>query len=1622
MPEGELQFMPSTSGGLQRFAPVFIRLAMGAVFLWFAMAQLQNPSGWVSYLPDFLQNLTFVTPVTIILLNGVFELLAGTFLIVGMYIRVSAILLGVHLFGIALAMGMTAIGVRDFGLSFVTIAVGIAGNDALSLDGILARKGWLVTSTWANYFYRLLQLAIAVGVSFYAFYIFETAPIAPGIIGEGSTQILGGSSGASSDVPITLSLDVVSKHTTKNDCWIVVDNKIYNVGAYAPFHPGGEDRITSVCGKDATVAFNTKGGIGSNHSSGARATLQQYYVGTIGQTIGGNKPASPIAPVATTTTPIGTTTGTSVLPPKPSPVPVPPKPTSTPVPVTGLTASVVATHKTQSNCWIIVSGKVYNVTAYINFHPGGASVIIGQCGKDATIAFNTKGGGGTHSTSAKNLLAGYLVGTLGSTVVPPTTPPVVDTTLPVVTISAPANNATVTNTITLSATATDAKGVAGVVFTIDGEIIGTDMTSPYSATLNTKSYDNGNHTIKAEASDTSGNKASKSITIKINNTVVPVGITATVVATHKTSSNCWIIVSGKVYDVTSYISVHPGGTSTIISQCGKDATNAFNTKGGTGGSHSSSAKSTLAGFFMGNLSGPTIEDTTNPTLTISAPANGAIVAATVTFSATASDASGVANVVFSIDSTTLSTDASSPYSTSINTLTYTNGSHTLSAKATDTNGNTTTKSVTVTISNIGPIDTTPPTVSITSPASGATISGTASISATATDTAGMTSVTFKIDGTTIATDTVSPYTASFNTVSYTDGSHTISAIATDTSGNTTTATRTVTITNAGSVYTAAQVATHASVSNCWLIISGKVYDVTSYIYPTNFHPGGQAIIAGECGTDATTAFNTKGGGGGSHSASAKSVLNTFYIGDLAGAPPADTTAPSAPTVTATGTTQTTTNLSWSGSTDAVGVTGYNVYQDGGLWDIATGTSMQITGLDPSTTYSFTVKAKDAAGNMSAPSNALSVTTTAPPSDTTPPTVSITSPASSATISGTASISATATDASGVASVVFKIDGTTITTATSSPYTTSLDTTSYSNGSHTLTAVATDTNANSATATTTVTITNTVTDSAPPSVPTGLSATAISSSVINLSWTASTDNVAVVGYKIYRGGTQIATSTTTSYSNTGLSAGTPYTYTVLAYDAANNNSAQSAPASATTQNTADGTAPTTPTGLSATATSSSQINLSWSASTDAVGVTGYKIYRGGTQIATSTTTLYNNTGLSASTAYTYTVAAYDAAGNNSAQSSSASATTQAPAGDTTPPNAPTGLSPSSITQTSVIISWTASTDNVGVTGYDIYKNGSLAGSSVGTSYTASGLTASTTYIFTVKAKDAAGNISAASSALSVVTLTAPDTTAPSVPTNLSASGTTQTATTISWTASTDNVGVTGYDIYKGGVLAGSSTSASYTASGLSAGTPYSFTVKAKDAAGNTSGFSAALSVTTQSASDGTAPTVPTNLSATATSSSQINLSWSASTDAVGVTGYKIYRGGVFLTNNTGTTYSNTGLTASTAYTYTVSAYDAAGNTSAQSASASATTQAAASGYTAAQVATHMTAADCWLIITVTGSTAKVYDVDSYINTHPGGKNAISSRCGTNASSAFNGQGHSNNAKSILNGLFIGNLIP
>ncbi|MEA3316757.1 MAG: GEVED domain-containing protein, partial [Bacteroidota bacterium] len=187
--------------------------------------------------------------------------------------------------------------------------------------------------------------------------------------------------------------------------------------------------------------------------------------------------------------------------------------------------------------------------------------------------------------------------------------------------------------------------------------------------------------------------------------------------------------------------------------------------------------------------------------------------------------------------------------------------------------------------------------------------------------------------------------------------------------------------------------------------------------------------------------------------------------------------------------------------------------------------------------------------------------------------------------------------------------------------------------------------------------------------------------------------------------------------------------------------------------------------------------------------------------------------------------------------------QSSGGDTEAPTAPTNLSSSNITETTFTLSWNASSDNEGVSAYDIYKNGTLLASTANTSYNVSGLTEATSYSFYVKAKDDAGNISDASSTLNVTTATTPDTEAPTAPGNLTSSNVTESSATLSWDASSDNEAVNSYDIYKDGSYLANTSSLNYSVTGLSSATTYSFYVKAKDDAGNVSDASSSISVTT-----------------------------------------------------------------------------------------------------------------------------------------------------------------------------------
>lgn len=187
-------------------------------------------------------------------------------------------------------------------------------------------------------------------------------------------------------------------------------------------------------------------------------------------------------------------------------------------------------------------------------------------------------------------------------------------------------------------------------------------------------------------------------------------------------------------------------------------------------------------------------------------------------------------------------------------------------------------------------------------------------------------------------------------------------------------------------------------------------------------------------------------------------------------------------------------------------------------------------------------------------------------------------------------------------------------------------------------------------------------------------------------------------------------------------------------------------------------PTTPTGLQVTGTTTSSVSLTWTASTDNTAVTEYDVLEGATVVGTSAVTSFTVTGLLPGTSHTFAVLAKDAAGNASAPSAGVTAQTSGgTSNDTTPPTVPTGLAAGDVTSTSVALSWNASTDDVGVAAYDILSNGTVVGSTETTSFIVTGLSASTSFSFSVRAKDAAGNVSEPSAAVAVTTPAAPSAT-------------------------------------------------------------------------------------------------------------------------------------------------------------------------------------------------------------------------------------------------------------------------
>jgi len=405
---------------------------------------------------------------------------------------------------------------------------------------------------------------------------------------------------------------------------------------------------------------------------------------------------------------------------------------------------------------------------------------------------------------------------------------------------------------------------------------------------------------------------------------------------------------------------------------------------------------------------------------------------------------------------------------------------------------------------------------------------------------------------------------------------------------------------------------------------------------------------------------------------------------------------------------------------------------------------------------------------------------------------------------------------------------------------------------------------------------------PPGAPTNLSATAASCSQINLSWTASTGTV--TGYYVYRGSTQIATTSSTSYSDTGLAANTQYSYYVVAYNS-NGNSGNSNTAQATTQSCSSSyslwSSPTVPGTPDSGPDSAVNLGVQFEAN-QAGTISGIRFYKASTNTGTHIGTLYTSTGtqlaqatfsgesasgwqqvnftavnISANTVY---VAAYECPNGHypDDQGYFASAYTNGPL--------------------------TAPASGNVTDGNGVYTYGSTPAFPTGTWNQSN-------YYVDIVFNPSGGSV-------------------PGAPSNLSAVAASCSQINLSWTASTGTV--TGYYVYRNSTQVGTTSSTSYSDTGLSASTQYSYYVVGYNSYGNSGNSNTSQATTPACGGSGG----PTGLTGLASSATQNDLVWTAGTGSI--SSYNVYRNGSLVGTAAYTAYTDTGLTAGTQYSYYVGA--------------------------------------------------------------------------------------------------------
>jgi len=600
-------------------------------------------------------------------------------------------------------------------------------------------------------------------------------------------------------------------------------------------------------------------------------------------------------------------------------------------------------------------------------------------------------------------------------------------------------------------------------------------------------------------------------------------------------------------------------------------------------------------------------------------------------------------------------------------------------------------------------------------------------------------------------------------------------------------------------------------------------------------------------------------------------------------------APSVPTIvsfTANPTTVTAgqpTTLSWS-VTGATSVT-----MDNGIGALPASGSGPIS---PAQTTTYTLTAANTAGSATA---RVTVTVTAPAPGV-PTIASFTANPSTVTAGQSTTLSWNVTGATSVTmdngvGALASSGSRTIAPAQTTTYTL---TAANSAGSSTARAMVTVTAAPSA---------------QPPTAPVLTSATAANSSEVDLAWTAATSSATIAGYEIVRSGMARATvsGATLTYADRSVSPNATYTYSIWAFDSAGHMS----PASNSMQITVPGSSPSVPTIASfaaspSTMTAGQSVTLSWSVA----GASSVTIDNGvGAVSAVASRTI------SPSQTTTYTLTATNSAGSATARAT----VTVAAAPSNQPTTAPVLTSATPASSSEVDLAWTAATSAASISGYEILRNGMARATVSGATltYADRAVSPNATYTYSIWAFDAAGHMSPVSNSIQV-TVPGSTTSAPMI-VSFTASPSTVTAgqsVTLSWSVA--GAGSVAIDNGIGDVSSGTSRT-------ISPSQTTTYTLTATNSAGSAT---ARAMVTVTAAPSNRPPTAPVLTSATAASSTEVDLAWTASTSSASIAGYEIVRNGMSRATVSGATltYADRAVSPNTTYTYSIWAFDAAGHMS------------------------------------------------------------------------------------------------